>query len=238
MSTGCIEARDEVAELQYEETSTPFFPLDRLQQYFQPEKVREILSCGCPKCQGDLHMYNVGTEPEDYVRRIAGEPNSTDTRRTFYSVFGLLVYIERPLFIIGFMDRNCNDYLLESWSAHSSLTGEGLRQYTGTYQVRDPGKYNRFAKKFLAALPQFAIPHLEQGDFSEYDEKVIFPFIEEVEIGKRSTEDGRLTSEGANGKVYALKVYCGYHFPVGCLACFLSRNVTDVSRELAREQSM
>jgi hypothetical protein len=110
-----------------------------------------------------------------------------------------------------------------------------LKQYTGAYQARDPTKYDRFAKKFLAALPQFAVPHLEQGQFSEYDAKVIFPFIEEVEIGKKPAEDGRSTSEGANGAVSAFKMYRGYQFPVGCSIRSSSRYDADFNRKPARE---
>ena len=79
-------------------------------------------------------MFNMATELKDYVGRIMGIPGPTDSRRSFYSVFGLRVYASHPLFIIGFVDRNCNDYLLESWASHTSLSQDQLQQYTGEYK--------------------------------------------------------------------------------------------------------
>lgn len=113
------------------------------------------------------------------------------------------------------MDRNCSDHFLESWVTHTSLfSREHLRQYTGEFK-RDPLRFERFAKRFASNLPKFAVPHIESERFSQYDASVVLPFIEETEIGKRINDEGHLTSEGANGKVFAFKIYREYNkFPV------------------------
>jgi hypothetical protein len=175
------------------------------------------------------------TEPSQRSTSSASPESQTLPTRGEHSIPCSAFSSTRPVLIIGFLHRHCNDYILETSSAQGSLTPETLKQYTGAYQARDPTKYDRFAKKFLAALPQFAVPHLEQGQFSEYDAKVIFPFIEEVEIGKKPAEDGRSTSEGANGAVSAFKMYRGYQFPVGCSIRSSSRYDADFNRKPARE---
>jgi hypothetical protein len=215
MPETCRRARDDVEDLQYEDGSKPFFPLDKMRSYFKYQKIKEILECTCAQCQEDLRMFSSRREPVEYVNRIMGNADPNDLRRTFFSVFGLLVYVEHPLFIIGFLDHNCNDYVLEARAAHSTLPNDDLKNWTGEYR-RDSVRFDRFARRFRANLPSFAVPHFESAEFVLYDERVVMPFVKEVEIGKKTAEDGHLTSEGANGKVFAFKIYREYAFPVSC----------------------
>ncbi|KAH7378818.1 kinase-like domain-containing protein [Pyrenochaeta sp. MPI-SDFR-AT-0127] len=158
---------------------------------------------------------------------MGGRYDPSNLTQTYYSVFGLLVYVEHPLFIIGFLDRNCSDHFLESWVTHTSLfSRESLKQYTGDFK-RDPLRFERFAKRFATNLPKFAVPHLESERFSQFDASVVLPFIEETEIGKRIDDGGHLTSEGANGKVFAFKIHREYNkFPnVGSRAEFARKRI-------------
>lgn len=215
MQTTCMIARDEVGDLQIEQGFKSFFPLNELRSYFNEQKIREILFCDCPKCKEDLQMFESRTDPESYVNKIMGGSGPKDLTRTYYSVFGLLVCVEHPLFIIGFLDHTCNDYILESWATRSSnFSDDRLKICTGDY-ARNTLGFARFVKKFKANLPEFAIPHLEPNGFSQYGESVVLPFIEEEEIGKKQADDGHTTSEGANGRVFAFKIQYEYNrFPV------------------------
>lgn len=235
----CRAARDAVDDLQYEEegTSKTFIPVDRLRNYLTTDKIREILSCVCPTCCEDLSAFNSGTEPKDYVEHIRGNPDQTVSRNTYYSVLGLLIHIEHPLFIIGFVDHNCDDHFLESLATNSKLSQEDLKTYTGNYK-RDPRKYDRFARRFFKGLFQFAVPHLEANVFTQFSDDVVMPFVEEVEISTRMAEGEHLTSEGTKGRVFAFKIYREYNFPVGYLQLSSALAGVDLSRTLAREQNI
>lgn len=67
----------------------------------------------------------------------------------------------------------------------------------------------------MESLPKFAIPHLDSSKFIKYDANVVLPFLEGVRIGQKLNDEGQLVSEGANGTVYAFKIYDEYcNFPV------------------------
>jgi hypothetical protein len=132
MPETCRTARDEVEDLQIEQGSKSFFPLNELRSFFKEQKIRDILLCDCSQCKEDLRMFESRIDRESYVNMIMGGAESKDLTRTYYSVFGLLVCVEHPLFIIGFMDHKCNDYILESWATHSSdLSPDRLKRFTG-----------------------------------------------------------------------------------------------------------
>jgi hypothetical protein len=233
MPETCRRARDEIEDLQFEEGSKSFFPLDRLRSYFKYQRIKEILFCSCAQCQEDLRLFNTRTDRETYVNRIMGDSEPSNLTRSFYSVLGILVYVEHPLFIIGFLDHNCTDFFLASWATHSSLfSRDRLKDYTGEYK-RDAIRFERFAKRFSASLSRFAIPHLESAGFSQYDGGAVLPFIEEQEIGKKEI-DGHWTSEGANGKVYAFKIYREYNrIPVSNCSVVINLALTSEERQFA-----
>jgi hypothetical protein len=212
MPEACRRARDDIEDLQFESGTTIFFPLDRLRSYFKFERIKEILQCTCAQCQADMRLFRSQTNRETYVNHVmGGRSDSSDRTKTYYSVFGLLIYVEHPLFIIGFLDHNCSDHFLESWVTHTALfSRDTLKQYTGDHS-NDAVRFERFARRFTANLPKFAVPHMESERFSQYHPSVVLPFVGEEEIGKRQDDDGHLTSEGANGKVFAFKVYREYN---------------------------
>ena len=216
MPETCRRAREEIEDLQFEDGAQPFFPLDRLRSYFKFQKIKEILFCSCAQCEDDLRVFKSQADRESYVNHImGGKSDSSDLTKTHYSVFGILVFVEHPMFIIGFLDHDCSDRFLESWATHTSLfSRENLKQYTGEYK-RDAIRFERFAKRFASSLPKFAVPHMTSERFLQYDASVVLPFVEEREIGKKMDEEGHWTSEGANGKVFAFKIYREYNkFPV------------------------
>ncbi|KAH6619042.1 hypothetical protein C7974DRAFT_40741 [Boeremia exigua] len=208
----CSAARDAVYDLRYQEqgTSKLFYPVDRLRGYFTYDKVREILACTCSSCREDLRMFDNGTEPTAYVERIRGDPDSSDFRKNFYSVFGLLVHIQHPLFVFGFVDHNCDDLFLERWTAIPLFIHNELQLYTGDLS-QDSQKYERFAKRFLESVFQFSLPHLEINGFSSYNERTVLPFKEEVKIVGGTATDEHPDSQ--SGRVFVFKIYHEYNFP-------------------------
>jgi hypothetical protein len=191
MPANCRIARDEVEELQYEDGSRRFFPLDRPWDYFNYQKIKELLYCTCAQCQEDLRLFSDTCELAEYVDRIIGPRDRNDLRRTFISVFGLLVYVEHPLFIIGFLDYDYNDFVLDSWASHPTLPNLIPENWTGKSR-RDTAKFDWFARRLKANLPLFAVPHLESAEFALYlyDGRVIMPSVKEVELVNRTAGDG------------------------------------------------
>lgn len=211
MTEICRIASDEIGDLQVRIGSNSIFPLDKLRHYFTAGKIREILSCSCQKCRDDLRQVNSSADKEAYVHRILGGSDGNEPTKTSYAVFGLLVYIGYPMLIIGFLDHGCNDFFLESWKTSAFLFSHELfQQYTVNFS-QDTISFARFRRKFREGLPRFAVPHIYRDNFSQYHAEVILPYIDEKEIGKREAENGRLTSEGANGKVFAFKILPEYH---------------------------
>ncbi|KAF2111929.1 kinase-like domain-containing protein [Lophiotrema nucula] len=225
-SPACRAARDAIIDLRYEEWNedvpvTSFFPLDRIRNYLTDSKgaevgtVEKILSCKCEQCRSDLALFN-NPDPEDYVHRVTGRGESPeDPTKTAYALFALLIYIGHPLLIIGFLERNGNDFLLEhSATQPSQFSRENLKWYTKNYHQRDARGFGRFASEFSTNVHQFAIPHMASGNFSDYSKDAILPFINEKEIGKKLDNKGRLTSEGSNGRVFSFEIYEEYRkFP-------------------------
>ncbi|KAF2129905.1 hypothetical protein P153DRAFT_226615 [Dothidotthia symphoricarpi CBS 119687] len=211
MPETCTDARHEMDHLLLKNGANSFYPLDRLRDHFTPEKVKQILTCSCKTCREDVRLFGNQTDPETYVKEIVGEGfDPYDSRKTLFSVFGLLISVEHPLFIIGFADRDCSDFKLESWATDATLfSRETLQRYTGSYKT-DARKFEWFATKFEDSIRRFAVPHMDSGKFVHYDASVILPFVKEREIGKRKEEDGHWTSEGANGKVFAFKIHPEY----------------------------
>lgn len=212
MSETCRVAQEEVEDAQIEQGSKSFFSFNKLRTFFTEQKIREILLCDCSRCKEDLQVIPSRIDRESYVDIIMGSSDPQNLVRTFYSVFGLLVHAGHPLFIIGFLDHNCNDYMLESWTTyHSDFSNDRLQSLTGNYYRRHPKAFSWFVRKFLTDLPKFAIPRLEPVRFLQYRESVILPFVDEVEIGKRQVDGGHWTSEGANGRVFAFKIQREYN---------------------------
>jgi hypothetical protein len=96
MPEACRKARDDIEDLQFENGATILFPLDKLRSYFKFEKIKEILLCTCAQCQADMRLFRSQTNRETYVNHImGGRSDASDMTKTYYSVFGLLVYVEQ-----------------------------------------------------------------------------------------------------------------------------------------------
>ncbi|KAF2191184.1 kinase-like protein [Zopfia rhizophila CBS 207.26] len=146
------------------------------------------------------------------LNKITGDENSsTNRRRTAFSLFALLAFVEHPLLIIGFLDKEKNDDFLEA--SPELFSKENLKTYTGKYAATNPRAFAHFAFSFSESMPKFAVRHMDSGKFANYNAKTILPFINEREIRKMDA-DGHWTAEGANGKVFEFEIYEEYRqFP-------------------------
>jgi hypothetical protein len=217
----CENARDDIKNLRYEELvddvpTVTFFPSDRLRAYLSESKIRDILNCRCLRCRSHLAYFN-NPNPKDVVHQITGRDDGPeDATTTAYSLFGLLISLEHPILIIGFRTFDVSDHeLVRSASQHSQFSRENLKRYTGNYHKTSPAAFTRFAQDFARAVTEYAVPYMDSGKFSHYKADTILPFIEEREIGTKLNDRGQITQEGANGRVFAFKIYEAYRkFPV------------------------
>jgi hypothetical protein len=142
-----------------------------------------------------------------------------DPGKTALSLFALLIFIEHPLLIIGFVMRRCSDHALERTPALFSLD-HLRREYCQEYAHRvGEEEFKEFANDFAEYLPKFAIPRMDSGEYSVYGPDTILPFLNEQKIGVRGP-DGVVQQEGAHGKVYSFEIYEEYRqFPVSGGRC-------------------
>lgn len=211
----CQTARDEIflrrhVEKKPDGSTICFFPLDRLRTYLTKERVKEILDCSCPTCTDDCRAIGNHIKPPNSLLRIVGQSGDPeDTRKTAYSLFSLLIYVRHPILIIGFLDDGMNDYSLELYP--KLFDERNLKRYTQGFATDNHNVFEQFTHDFGSHMPQFAVRHMDDGNFSRYPLGTILPFIEEREIGKQKNNEGEWTNIGANGSVYAFKIHPEYN---------------------------
>ena len=198
-----------------------FVPVDKLRSYLTRSTVTWVLECRCLTCSNDYAPFHRART--EFVGSIVGPEDDTNTRldpgKTALSLFALLIFIEHPLLIIGFVMRRISDYALERTPALFSLDHLRL-DYCQEYanRVGEEG-FKVFANDFAEYLPKFAIPRMDSGEYSVYGPDTILPFLNEQKIGVRGP-DGVVQQEGAHGKVYSFEIYEAYRqFPVSGGRC-------------------
>jgi hypothetical protein len=229
----CKAARSKIQELQYFEDfedgkTVSFFPLDRLRSFLKRDVVKSILECGCPVCQEEKIIFGGNTNQLQYLDAIIGNQEQYNRTKSAYLIYSLLIYIEHPMAVIGFLEGQCTDFHVQTTPSFSK---ERLKtDYCSRLWERvDAARFDRFAIQFIRAIPEFAVPRMDSITFTRYTPNRILPFIEEKKIGIK-TETGEITSEGANGKVYRFRIYDEYqHFKV-CLRDINISTFTNPSR--------
>jgi hypothetical protein len=218
----CTSARRHIRRLFLLDEARPgqrFFPLDKLRSYLTPATVAWVLQCPCAKCRRNYAAFRRNKTPTEFIDRIVGPENdphaNLNPSKTAFALFALLIYIEHPLLIIGFLMRECCDFFLERRSP-ASFSRELLRAYCREFADREGDEeFGRFASEFTQFLPQFAIPRMDSGVYSVYGADTILPFVNERKIGIQDP-DGTIRQEGANGRVYSFEIYEEYrNFSVG-----------------------
>ncbi|KIW11261.1 hypothetical protein PV08_10561 [Exophiala spinifera] len=226
--TPCTVARREILNLNVRDSESPsqfFYPRDRLRTYLTRENVAKILQCPCRKCRRQYEVFRRNHAPTEFLDRIVGPENDVEAchnpARTAYSLFGLLIYIEHALLIIGFMMKEVYDVNISG----ESFSAESLKRVCDAF-FREEGQhaFNSFENQFSIFLRHFAIPTMESGTYSVYASDRILPFFEQR----------RLSLQGANSKVYAFKIYDEYRkFPHAGEVAMYARKELDKDSELA-----
>ena len=133
---------------------------------------------------------------------------TSQTRATARTpLLGLLIYIEHPSLIIGFLERSCCDFQLENFPDY--FTRNKLEGCCKDYVTIGSPEFKRFASEFIFFMPQFGLPRMDSGKFVQYGPSRVLPFINETKIGVQN-EQGEIVSEGSNGNVYAFDIYNEY----------------------------
>ncbi|KAE9379781.1 kinase-like protein [Stipitochalara longipes BDJ] len=212
-----------------------FVPVDKLRTYLTRSTVTWLLECKCPTCSKDHALFRRGRT--EFIGSIVGPENDSNTQpdpsKTALALFALLIYIEHPLLILGFVIRRCSDHGLERTPTSFSI--EHLRrEYCEEYANRVGDRhFKEFANDFAEHLPKFAIPRMDSGEYSVYGPDTILPFLNEQKIGVRG-RDGEVHQEGAHGKVYSFEIYEEYRqFPHAKEYNKFARKELDSSSELA-----
>jgi hypothetical protein len=211
----CKAARNDVKEFEVLENTGDvirrFFPLDKLRKYFTRNKVVHILHCPCTTCVCDRTSNGSSRNPTGYVEAIVGppseKPEKPDTSHSAYALLGLLIYIEHPSLILGFLDRACCDFYLEN--SPDYFTKNKVEECCRDYANIGSPWFKRFVSEFIFFMPQFGLPRMDSGKFVQYSPNRVLPFINETKVGVQN-DQGEIVSEGSNGHVYAFDIYGEY----------------------------
>ena len=221
----CSKAKEDLIRLSQPHTpdlaiNQRFFPRDSILQLLTKDRVRDVLACGCQKCQNDrkyIIVENFHEYAGQYAGRIVGnEHPNRKPADTAVSLCSLLIYIGYPLFITGFLSRGggANDNTLET-GLIGFKSKMGLQEtYWPKYLRMDPDGATALASEFKWHIYQFAVPHMNDPSYSVYDKDTIMPFVNETPLGELS-EDGEFKNPGAYGRVFAFDIWPEYNkFPV------------------------
>ncbi len=186
----CSTIRDEIESLEVPESpdvhfDKRFFPRTSLQALLTRGQVREVLSCRCPRCNKHLKLLKE-TNPSRYIDRIVGKPGSDPSPAfTAISLFALLIYIRRPLFIFNFLEHGYNHNSEDLTTNKHVFTERYLKTtYWSNYTEQTPNDSKALLANWQWQLNQFAIPYLSDDKFAQYDEWTILPFFDEQALGK------------------------------------------------------
>ena len=173
-------------------------------EQFLKATVDNILGCTCSRSQTDT--FYIQQAPSEYVDQII---------QGAIRLFSLLVHVQHPRLIIGFLNCGCDDTALNKSNSLTTMFSCGqLKKYTGSYYTKKNADFQFFHWSFTKAYPEFTVPYMDSGEFAQYDRNVVLPFIEEREVGMRLNEGGRYTSESGSGRLIAFKICKEYRrFP-------------------------
>lgn len=191
----CSKAKDALLALAISSrrelsTDQRFFPRDRILQLLTRNNIFEILECTCRACFEDRKHQVINETLEVYADHILGNKHQQQRRtNTAVSLFALLLYIGRPLFIIGFLSdhSDANDHTFETRISEYA-SKDFFIQYWPKYHSNDRDGSNALISEFRRCMYQFAVPHLVNSGFSVYEDAAILPFIDEIDLPNQSPQ--------------------------------------------------
>ncbi|KAI5844325.1 kinase-like domain-containing protein [Tricharina praecox] len=172
-----------------------FFPEDLIKDVLSRKTVKWLLECDCSWCEKHTKYLSPqihGEKRTDYLGCIMADA---------LKLYALLVFIEHPAIIGGFVskgkyDNILNDKLTPDNLKETHLTGIVSATRQRTSEMED--LLDSFLKKKHWFSPQF----FKGPWFEELDSEKVLPFINITYIG-----------EGAFGKVYSFQIYPAYKGP-------------------------
>jgi hypothetical protein len=184
-----------------------FYPINSLREIFSNDQVQSILDHRCAVCKEHLSGDNAASLDRSSADRIMGSDEAL-------SIFALLVWLECPLLIGGFLISHDRSMPLP---AHFSRRGLQDRIFAHLPErLREQAVVSFETYKW-----RFSAPAFEDGSFREYEEGTILPYLEEKRI-----------AHGAFSEVYKVEIHPSYcklaHCKVSCLSsspCMSSDNV-------------
>ncbi len=185
-----------------------FFSKFDIRKLFAPDAVTDLLACTCQRCTGLRESNGIQLRQMSKVANaIIGAPKDHDMQRTFLLILGLLLYIDYPALIAGFVQRKCYDCCLEA--DLRQLTAIQFQQKFWPKLLNSaPKKSSLIMERFRWKKYNFFVPTLD-NKFSTYDQHTILPFINEKKVG-RKTIDGAIIFEGAYGRIYSFEIHDEY----------------------------
>jgi hypothetical protein len=185
-------------------------------KFLSPEVVFRLVTCGCDRCVS----LRKATGFEAHARKatasksiLGGYGSSRSQSRSSILILALLLYIDSPALVFGFITKGCTDQDLEN--RLEDFSGEYLqREFWPVLSSREPSLSQAPANKFRWSKYKFVVPVISDEEFSVYPDSAILPFVNEIQIG-RTAPNGSVVSEGAYGHVYSFKILDEYRaFPV------------------------
>lgn len=181
-----------------------FFSKSNLSTLFTPNVVTDLLACTCQRCTGLRESNGIQSRQMSKVANaIIGASEDHDVQRTYNLILGLLLYIDCPALIAGFVQRKCYDGCLEANVRQLTLI-QFQEKFWPKLLNSAPKESGSTMEKFRWKKYNFFVPTMD-NEFSTYDQHTILPFINEKKVG-RKTMDGDITFEGAYGRIYSFEI--------------------------------
>jgi len=181
-----------------------FFPEACVVEVLTDEVIVWVLGCSCNQCEKDAKYSDFCHDPRtEYLESI------TNKNRKRLKLFAILIYIEHPVLVSGFVSQNIDDKAMED--RHSNELGRmdrywpNLRKKESEEGVEQVGLANAEAKgivdAFLKVRHQFLLPTIDTDSFVAFDDNRILPFINQRRVTK---------AKGNYGTVFSFQFYPGY----------------------------
>jgi hypothetical protein len=204
----CRRLRDDIVSLAIPDepdfdVQKKFFPKRQLTELLVRDRIGRVLRCQCAHCTSRAEGRRHG-DVSHLCDTILGK-RSPETISIL--LFALLVFIECPQLISGFLEMSTYDKSLEE--DVSVFTEEHVRRtYWPLFDSQHPKDSKRLANEFRSFIFKFTVPLISEA-FVSYHRSTIFPFCNETPLG-RTTDDGDIIQEGAFGRVFAFNIIDGY----------------------------
>lgn len=189
-----------------------FFPEACVVEVLTDEVVEWVLGCNCRCCEADAkYAAHSLDNPTKYIEVIMSKIQK------FLKLFAVLIYIDHPALIIGFINLGAHDKSMED--RHSTEL-ERMDKYWPNLHKREPregmeqvglpeAEANSIVQAFLKARHQFFPPKIDSNAFVAFDGDRILPFINHTQLKK---------PKGNYGTVYSFQFYPGYFALEGFLS--------------------